>query len=90
MKPALAILLILSVSAALIVPLRAGEVIDVNSAGVLRLERLYRVNPRIARRIIAERERNGPYQSLEDLAGRIREIGPQAIARWEGLAEALP
>lgn len=90
MKPALAILLILSLAAALIVPLRAGEVIDVNSAGALRLERLYRVNPRIAGLIISEREKNGPYLSLEDLSERIREIGPRTIARWEGLAAALP
>ncbi len=69
---------------------RAEERIDVNTAGPLELERLYRVNPRVARQIISEREKNGPYRSLEDLAGRIREIGPQTVSRWEGLAVALP
>ncbi|MDP8236465.1 MAG: helix-hairpin-helix domain-containing protein [Candidatus Erginobacter occultus] len=68
----------------------SAEVVDVNSAGPLELERLYRVTPRIARQIVAEREKNGHYLSLEDLAGRIREIGPQTIDRWEGLAIALP
>ena len=62
----------------------AGEVINVNTASSSQLDKLYRVNPRIAGRIIAERQKNGPYRSLEDLETRIKEIGPKTIARWEG------
>ena len=90
MKTALAILLILSLVTAAVLPLRAGEVIDVNRAGSAQLERLYRVNPRVAGMIVTEREKNGPYLSLDDLSGRVRGIGPRTVARWEGLAVALP
>ena len=90
MKKRLSVPLIVLLLAAMAAPLRAGEAIDVNTAGTLELERLYRVNPRTARQIIAEREKNGPYLSLEDLSERIREIGPQTIARWEGLAVVTP
>ncbi len=63
----------------------AGDgLVDINSAGALELEKLYRVSPRIAGRIIAERENNGPYRSLEDLETRIKEIGPKTTARWVG------
>jgi len=86
----LLIVCLFSLAANTIFIARAEERIDVNTAGPLELERLYRVNPRIARRIIAEREKNGPYLSLEDLAERVREIGPQTIARWEGLAVVTP
>jgi DNA uptake protein ComE-like DNA-binding protein len=82
--------LVLGLLLGLAFSIMAGEPIDVNTAGPLELERLYRVNPRIAKRIIAEREENGPYLSLEDLAERVREIGPQTIARWAGLAVASP
>jgi competence protein ComEA len=90
MKKYLTGVLVFGLLAGLAFSLAAGEVIDVNTAGPLELERLYRVNPRTARRIIAERAKNGPYLSLEDLAERVREIGPQTIARWEGLAVATP
>jgi competence protein ComEA len=90
MKKYLTGALVFGLLAGLAVSLAAGEPIDVNTAGSPELEKLYRVNPRTARRIIAEREKNGSYISLEDLAERIREIGPQTITRWKGLAVASP
>ena len=62
--------------------------INLNTAVSSQLERLYRVNPRVVGRIIAERENNGPYRSLEDFEMRIKEIGPKTIVHWEGLAVA--
>lgn len=90
LKIILAVLLVAGLLAASICSARAEERIDINTAGALELEKLYRINPRTAKRIIAERDKNGPYLSLEDLAERVREVGPQTIARWEGLAVASP
>lgn len=65
------------------------ETFDINTAGSLQLEKLYRVGPAVASRIIAEREENGPFLSLVDLANRVRGIGPRTIAHWEGMAVAI-
>jgi competence protein ComEA len=86
MKPYISVCLILILIAMPALALLASSLVDINSAGSLELEKLYRVSPRLAGRIIAERENNGPYRSLKDLETRIKEIGPKTIARWEGQA----
>ncbi len=53
--------------------------IDVNAASAAELERLPRVGPALAARIVAWREKNGPFESLESLR-HVRGIGP-ATAR---------
>ncbi|WP_309669131.1 helix-hairpin-helix domain-containing protein [Gemmatimonas sp.] len=53
--------------------------IDVNEASAEELERLPRVGPALAARIVAWREKNGPFESLESLR-HVRGIGP-ATAR---------
>ncbi len=53
--------------------------IDVNEATVEELERLPRVGPALAARIVAWREKNGPFDALESLR-HVRGIGP-ATAR---------
>ena len=53
--------------------------IDVNDASVAELERLPRVGPALAARIVAWREQHGPFESLESLR-HVRGIGP-ATAR---------
>lgn len=50
-------------------------VIDVNAASAAELERLPRVGPALAARIVAWREKNGPFESLESLR-HVRGIGP--------------
>lgn len=67
----------------------AEEPFDINTACSLQLEKLYRVGPAVASRIIAEREENGPFLSLVDLANRVRGIGPKTISHWEGMAVAI-
>lgn len=52
--------------------------VDVNAAGVHELCILPGVGEITARKIIAERETNGPYQSLEDLQ-RVNGIGAKKI-----------
>ena len=53
--------------------------VDVNDASAAELERLPRVGPALAARIVAWREQHGPFESLESLR-HVRGIGP-ATAR---------
>lgn len=57
--------------------------IDVNSATEEDLVRLYRVGPIIAKRIVQERAKNGPYSSLEELSKRVKGVGPALIGQWK-------
>jgi len=59
--------------------------IDPNTAGPAELERLPGVGRALAQRIIAERERGGPFTHVDDLT-RVPGIGPRLAAR---LAPAL-
>jgi len=76
--------------AVITVSLLAQGMVDINSAGTSELEKLYRVGPKLAARIIAEREKNGPFASLGDVAVRVKGIGPKMIGRWEGMAVIPP
>lgn len=53
--------------------------VDVDRASAEELERLPRIGPALAQRIVEDRARNGPYGSLEGFQ-RVRGIGP-AMAR---------
>ena len=52
-----------------------AAIIDVNAATAEQLEALPRVGPALAKRIIDDRNANGPFGSLEDLQ-RVKGIGP--------------
>jgi competence protein ComEA len=54
--------------------------LDVNTASWLSLSRLPGLGPATAKRIVADRERNGPFASPEDLQ-RVPGIGPVTVAR---------
>ncbi|MEQ1690678.1 MAG: ComEA family DNA-binding protein [Gemmatimonas sp.] len=58
---------------------RPPLLVDVNRATQADLERLPRVGPALASRIISWREQHGPYRSLEDLR-HVRGIGPATVA----------
>jgi competence protein ComEA len=58
--------------------LAPGEKIDPNTADVDELQRLPRVGPSLAARIIAHREANGPFASLADLDA-VPGIGPALL-----------
>lgn len=61
-------------------PLDPGEKIDPNTAGEEDLDRLPRVGPSIARRIVEDRKANGPYASVADLA-RVPGLGARTVER---------
>lgn len=56
-------------------PLAPGEKIDLNTATARELARLPRVGMALAQRIVADRDSNGPFASLEDL-DRVSGVGP--------------
>ena len=55
-----------------------GGVVNLNTADVVALETLPGVGPATAAKIVDEREANGPFQSVEDLA-RVSGIGSKKI-----------
>lgn len=61
-------------------PLEVGETIDPNRAEEADLDRLPRVGPAIAARIVADRTANGPYLRPGDLL-RVPGIGPRSVDR---------
>lgn len=54
-----------------------ASAVDVNSATAQQLESVSGIGPSTARTIVQERERAGAFESLDDLAERVRGIGPK-------------
>jgi competence protein ComEA len=61
-----------------------GPRIFLNTAGEAQLTSLPGIGPVLARRIIAQRMRDGPYQRLDDLL-RVEGIGPKLLERLRPL-----
>jgi competence protein ComEA len=61
-------------------PLAPGELIDPNTASAEELDRLPGIGPALADRIVAERERGGPFRTVEELQ-RVPGIGPATRGR---------
>lgn len=57
---------------------REPETLDINAASAGELERLPRVGPALAKRIIAWREQHGPFANPEQLR-HVRGIGPATV-----------
>lgn len=64
-----------------------GRRIDLNEATLEELQALPGIGPGLARRLVEDRERNGPFRSVDDLQ-RVRGIGPTRIGALRGLVEA--
>jgi len=58
----------------------AANPVRINHASAADLQRLPGVGPVLAGRIVAQRDAQGPFHSLEDLA-RVRGLGPKTCAR---------
>ncbi|MCE2900720.1 MAG: ComEA family DNA-binding protein [Gemmatimonas sp.] len=61
-----------------------SEPLDINAASTGDLERLPRIGPALARRIVAWRDEHGPFASLDELR-RVRGIGPSTLRLLEPL-----
>lgn len=63
----------------------AGAAVDLNTADAALLDTLPGVGPSTASKIVADREANGPYASVEDLS-RVSGIGPKKLEQLKGVA----
>lgn len=61
---------------------QAGAV-DLNQATMVELRQIKGIGPKTAERIIEERTRAGPFDSLQDLSDRVKGIGPKRLATLE-------
>jgi competence protein ComEA len=57
-----------------------AEMVNINTASAGELEKLYRVGPAYAVRIIEYREENGPFEKPEDIM-KVHGIGPKTFER---------
>ena len=58
----------------------ARELIDINSATAKEFERLPRIGPQIAGRIVAYREENGAFKRIDDIT-KVKGIGSKTLER---------
>ena len=64
----------------------ASKKVNLNTAAARELERLPRIGPKTAHRILLWRDKNGPFRTLNDLA-EISGIGEKTIAEINDLVE---
>lgn len=62
-----------------------AQAVNLNQASLQQLQQIKGIGPKTAERIIHERDRAGPFSSLQDLSDRVKGIGPK---RLSGLHEA--
>ena len=68
-------------------PGATGGPVDLNTADAAGLETLPGIGPVLAQRIVADRDANGPFASLDDLA-RVSGVGDAMVAGLTDLAHA--
>ncbi len=64
-----------------------GAALDLNRATARELEALPGIGPALARRILAYRESEGPFHTVEDLR-KVAGIGPARLSRLAGMVRA--
>lgn len=70
-------------------PLVFGLPLDVNRAGVDALESLPGIGPSTAAAIVADREANGRFETVEAL-DRVRGVGPATVEKLAPFVEVVP
>ena len=64
------------------VPAEPAPKVNMNTAAIKDLERLPRIGPKMAQKIVQWREKNGPFRTLNDLA-KIPGIGKKTLSKLE-------
>jgi competence protein ComEA len=63
---------------------KSGEKININSAPADVLDKLPRIGPKVAQRIIDFRKQNGPFKKVEELM-KVKGIGEKTFAKLKDL-----
>jgi competence protein ComEA len=63
---------------------KPGEKININSASADVLDKLPRIGPKVAQRIIDFRKQNGPFKKVEELM-KVKGIGEKTFAKLKDL-----
>ncbi|MFJ1301457.1 ComEA family DNA-binding protein [Pseudomonadota bacterium AL_CKDN230030165-1A_HGKHYDSX7] len=72
-------LLGLALMGGLALPAGNAHALDVNQADASQLQTMRGIGPSMAQRILTERDRNGPFATLEALRERVRGIGEKKL-----------
>lgn len=64
-------------------PWGLAAAVDLNTANAQQLQQIKGIGPRTAELILEERQRGGPFDSLQDLADRVKGIGAKKIITME-------
>ena len=65
-------------------PNKAADKININNASSEDLQKLPRIGPKVAQRIIDFRKQNGPFKKIEELM-KVRGIGEKTFAKLKDL-----
>lgn len=57
--------------------------VDINTADEKALQEIKGIGPAKAKAIIEERNKNGPFKSLDQVSERVKGIGPSTVAQWK-------
>jgi comEA protein len=69
---------------------KAGhEKININTAALVELQKLPRIGPKVAQRIIDYRKEHGPFKRIEDIM-KVKGIGEKTFARMKDLISVEP
>ena len=63
---------------------KAGDKVNINTASLEELQKLPRIGPQIAQRILDYRKENGNFRKIEDLL-KVRGIGEKVYAQLKDL-----
>lgn len=89
--PARALLFVLMIAMAILVLPQAGWAsINPNQASAAELESVRGIGPSMSARIIAERQKNGPFKSPQDFARRIPGVGPKKLKAFQEAGLQIP
>lgn len=64
--------------------------INPNSASAAELETIRGIGPSMSSRIVAERQKNGPFKSPQDFARRVAGVGPKKLKAFQEAGLQIP
>jgi len=71
-------------------PLEATFAVDINNSYWFELAQIPDIGETLGRRIVAEREQNGPYLDHDDMRQRVSGIGPKTLEQMQPYLLPMP